>query len=278
MNQARRAGATILLAALAVLSGCTAGVMSTSRQLKNSELVISGSLDTVTPRVSAKVAYGLGDVADLSANLGTSVFTYSVGAGGRFYPTDWLNVSLEGNYNLIGFFTGNDGDGIFTFQGKLTSSTKQDGRLVYGGLSTVVASVVGTGAADSDVFTSDFNGVGYVSTSIGLLGGIETDVSDNMTFQFELSYMPLGHITDNGFGLFPISPEGLTPFIAQLSFGINYRIGDEPAAKPTREADPDELPPRPRTRPPAEPDPVPTPDADPVPEPPADGPEAVPMR
>jgi hypothetical protein len=278
----QRVVATTSLIALVALSGCTAGVMQTSRQLKDGEVILSGVADEpgfyVIPRLSANVAYGLGDVADINANLGTTVLTYSGGVGLRVYPTDWATLSVQGNYGLLGVLSDRATDGILSITGKLTSTTKIDGRPVYGGLSMVGAGLRGSFTDFNDFSTTQTNEMRFLSFSAGLVGGIETDLSDDASLQVELSYMPIGTSGgSDGVGVFPISVDGLTPFIIQFGVAIHYRIGDEPAAKPTKPVDaqdPDALPPRPSADPTPTPAPVPTP-APTIPE--GDGPEAVPV-
>jgi hypothetical protein len=263
--------------ALIVLSGCTTGVMQTSRQLKDGDLIISAVADEpgfyIIPRLSGNIAYGIGDVADISLNIGTTVLTYSTGLGVRVYPVDWMTLSAQGNYNLIGAITNGDTtDGIGSLSLKATTATKPGKRPVYGGLSAVVAGIKG----DLDVFNefedSNARDLRFLSLSMGLVGGVETDLGDDMTLQVELAYMPLGsNAGTGGFGLFPLSKSGFTPFIVQLGFAVHFQFPAEPAARPTQPAEvdaPNALPPRPVAPPVPAPAPVP---------PPADGPEAVPV-
>jgi hypothetical protein len=278
-----------VLALLAVMTGCAGNVTQTSRQLKEGEIIVSAVADIpgawAVPKLSGNVAYGIGDIADVNATLGTALFSYSAGAGVRVYPTDFLTLSAQGNFTLYAGFGSGESINILGGTFRATTATKRFGKIpVYGGLQALVTGIAGRSGEFFEFDGNRGDDLRFLSFNAGLVFGFETDISDSWDFQFDLAFMPLGTTgaPDAKLGLFPVSVTSITPFMVQTGFALHYGVGrggqvappSEPPAEPPRDATP---------APPAEPSrvaPTPTPTPAPRPadtRPPADGPEAVPV-
>lgn len=214
--------AMVLVSSILLSAGCAFTQMETARQLDGGEAVVSGSLDWPgvgpVPRVSVNGMYGLGDVGDLSAHVGTTVFSGNAGIGGRFYLSDRLNLSLQADGMTILVDLGipevrQREAAIVTLTPRLTTAVR-DGELFYGGIQANI-----------------FNGVErreghrrtqFLGGAMGLVGGIDHHRMDSQVgFQAELIVFPLG--LDEQATVTMIGDDG-TPVVAQLSLGMYFRL------------------------------------------------------
>ncbi|MFU8805662.1 MAG: hypothetical protein ACNA8W_17750 [Bradymonadaceae bacterium] len=220
----------LLLTALILvvgLSGCAFTTMQTSRQLDKGETVVSGAIDwpgafVIIPRMSGQVQYGLG-FGDIGAHVGTALFVANAGATARVYPANWLSASVEADVMMLtideAFFgSSSSGSGVLTISPRLlTSTVKED--LFYGGLQSNL--LFG--------FGQNIDGLEFGVALIGLVGGLEYIVSNQLALQLELSVSPF-YISPDGAGS-TLLEEGVP--IAQLGLGVNWSFGREGTAPPT---------------------------------------------
>ena len=97
----------IALLALLLLasSACALTRMETANQLEAEQTVMGGSIDNIgygpIPRVQFYAMQGIADRGDISGHVGTSLLTANAGLGGRFYPTERINLSLQGDISTV---------------------------------------------------------------------------------------------------------------------------------------------------------------------------------
>ncbi len=104
----RRVFYTVLLLCLAItLSACAFTKMETANQLQDGEQVYSASLDNIgfgpIPRANFSVMQGIANTGDVSAHVGTTLFSANAGIGGRFYLGERVNLSLQGDVMTVIF-------------------------------------------------------------------------------------------------------------------------------------------------------------------------------
>ena len=95
----------VLSTVISLFAGCAFTRMETANQLEAEELVYSGSLDNIgfgpIPRANFTVMSGVGGAGDVSAHVGTTIFTANAGLGARYYLGERLNLSLQGDVMTV---------------------------------------------------------------------------------------------------------------------------------------------------------------------------------
>lgn len=270
--------AIVAIFAVSSLAGCAFTKMETARQLDSNEFVFSGSADWpgflfFIPRVQGNAMYGFG-VGDVSVHAGTAFFLYNAGLGTRLYLSDWVNLSMQADAQLMlpGTFSISEADrertmGFLTLTPRLTTSAEK-GRSIYGG---VQSNLILAGSHEPDQGweseSGEFIGLG------GLVGGVDYLFESNgLGVQAELIFYPLGFSPSEGISFLGRmdDPGSGFPALGQVSLGAYYRPkavrGDE-SMEPSRyrEDDPtprDRLPPQRDSRPEETPDEQDSPERD----------------
>lgn len=213
----------ILIYISLLVGGCAFTKMETARQLDGGEAVFSGSLDWPgvgpVPRASAGVAYGLGGGGDMSAHIGTTVFSGNAGVGGRVYLSERFNLGLQADAMTILTDFGmpeirRREAAIISAVPRLTTAVK-DGEFLYGGLQANVFN--GVERVHEGGVNAEFLGVAF-----GAIVGVDYDFRDNpLGIQAELIIYPAG--LDEGGRPTIIGQQQTIPAVAQFNVGLNYR-------------------------------------------------------
>lgn len=230
----KRVGYVLVFLAV-MLSGCAFSKMETAHQLEGGDILMSGTLDwpgmLYIPRANLNFMYGLGGVGDISAHVGTTMFTANAGLGGRVYLGDRLNLSLQGDamYVIFDFDLGGSDRtaALLTATPRLTT-TAGDGRFVYGGIQSNI--IVGYESTPADGMSLE----GLAILAGGLVGIDFFAEQTGLGVQTELIITPL-LIGENGFEI-STGPEAI--LLGQFSVGFYYRtpqdVIDERRLEPTR--------------------------------------------
>ena len=116
--------------------------METANQLEDGDVVLAGSIDNIgygpIPRASFTAMTGVEGSGDISAHIGTTLFTANIGLGARYYLTERVNLSLQGDASavLIGIPVSPHNPRervIVTAVPRVTTATKE-GEFFYGGV------------------------------------------------------------------------------------------------------------------------------------------------
>lgn len=196
------------------VSGCAGSTMRTARQLEAGDIVLSGGVDepgsTFIPRVSGQVMYGIG-IGDLSAHLGTSLFAYNAGLGGRFYLGDAWTLALQ-TEAYTDVYLGPLWNGSM----QLTTSVRKR-RGLYGGVHALgLGSLARREASNIDLH-------------VGLVGGGDLLLDDNMGMQIEARLSPM-IINQDGVGsAFQTSGYTEGGFVMQLGISLYKRWAAAPS-------------------------------------------------
>lgn len=260
--------ALALLGACLCLSACSTTRMQSPKQHRHLEVSGSFALDApgefIIPRVDAQATLGLFDIMDVSAHVGTALWSVNAGIGGRFYPTDWIMLGGQLEYKQMLVETSNDA--LFnTFQDVelnafLRSSFvwyKRELGGFYGGPQLgmhimddykLVARDDGNGSTFNEL---ERDGLGLAFISFGLFVGYEFSLKGAGGIQFETSLIPFW--LDTSFGSELSAPQSY-PIQHAFQVGLGYTIYFNEAAtaaqkfindrnKPSKRAKPSVAPP-----------------------------------